>query len=90
MSDAIIVAIIGFCGSALGSFLSIIVANKLMQYRIEKLEEAMKENSQLVPRVYELEKHNEIQDTKIKAIEDDTDRIIEDIRDIKRVMKNAT
>ena len=89
MNETIIVALIGFCGSALGSFLSLIVANKLMQYRIDKLEEAVKENSKLLPRVYELEKHNEIQDTIIKDIKEDHTRIIDDIKEIKRSVVHA-
>lgn len=39
MSDAIIVALLGFAGTAIGSMVGSITAQKLMQYRIAKLEE---------------------------------------------------
>lgn len=39
MSDAIIVALLGFAGTLLGSLFGILAAQKLTQYRIVKLEE---------------------------------------------------
>lgn len=89
MSDNIIVAIISLIGSFAGSFGALIAANKLMQYRIEKLEEADKEFEKLIPKVNELDKHNAIQDEQIKNLEDEQERIIEDIRDIKKVVRNG-
>ncbi len=39
MSDPIIVALLGFAGTLLGSLFGILAAQKLTQYRIVKLEE---------------------------------------------------
>ena len=38
MSDAVLVAIIGLCGSGMGSLVGALVSNKVWQYRIEQLE----------------------------------------------------
>lgn len=44
MSDAIIVALLGFAGTLLGSLLGILAANKLIQYRLEKVEQQTGDN----------------------------------------------
>ena len=43
MSDPIIVALLGFAGTLLGSLFGILAANKLTQYRLVKLEEDAKQ-----------------------------------------------
>lgn len=83
MSDAVIVALISLCGNGVISLAGIFAANKLMQYRIEKLEEAVKENKNNTNKIFELDKHNSIQDEKIKNLEDETDRLIVDVKQLK-------
>lgn len=39
MSESIAVALLGFAGTLLGSLFGVLAANKLVQYRITKLEE---------------------------------------------------
>ena len=59
MSDPIIVALLGFSGTLLGSLFGILAANKLTQYRIVKLEEKVSQQDsrqgELNERTYRLE-----------------------------------
>lgn len=71
MSETVIVALIGLAGSSIGSLLGILVSSKLTQYRLEQLEKkfdaALSEISLIKQRIYELEKHNEVQDERQKV-----------------------
>ena len=67
MSDAVIVALIGLLGSGAGAFGGIVVSSKLTQYRLEQLEHKVEVHNQVIERVYDLEKHNEVQDEKIRV-----------------------
>lgn len=55
MDNTIIVALIAFAGSALGTFGGIITAQKLTQYRIEQLEKKVDEYNNVKTRTTELE-----------------------------------
>ena len=48
MSDAVIVAFLGFLGTLLGSLLGILAANKLMQYRLAQVEEQSDDNKKRI------------------------------------------
>lgn len=52
MSDTIIVALLGFLGSAVASFSGF----KLAIYRIDQLEKKVNEHNQLIGRMYGVEK----------------------------------
>ena len=71
MSTEIIVALIGLGGSAVGSLFGILVSSKLTQYRIGELEKKVDAYAQdqtgLEQRVYALEKHNEVQDERMRV-----------------------
>ena len=71
MSDAVLVALIGLAGSAVGSLVGILVSSKLTQYRLEQLEKKMDEfaanQTSLEGRVYRLEEHNVVQDERLKV-----------------------
>lgn len=67
MSDAIIVAIIGLVGSAVGAFGGILVSSKLTQYRLEQLEKKVQAHNNLIERTYKLEERTELQEEKIKV-----------------------
>ena len=45
MSEGVLVALIGLCGSGLGSLLGIAVTSRLTQYRLEQLEKKQKKKS---------------------------------------------
>lgn len=54
MTD-IIVALLAFAGTVVGSLLGILAANKLVNYRIEQLEKKVEKHNNLVERMYNLE-----------------------------------
>jgi hypothetical protein len=51
----IIVALLAFAGTVVGSLLGILAANKLVNYRIEQLEKKVEKHNNLVERMYNLE-----------------------------------
>ena len=55
MSEAIIVAVLGFAGTLLGSLLGVLAAQKLTQYRLAQLEEKVNKHNNLIERTYRLE-----------------------------------
>lgn len=69
MSETIIVAIIALIGTLAGSFGGIIASNKLVIYRIQKLEEKVEKHNGVIERVYKLEKHDAVVDEEIKNLE---------------------
>lgn len=70
MSEGVIVALIGLAGSAVGSLLGIFVSQKLTQYRLEQLEKKMDDHGAqfmaLSQRISDLEKHNLVQDERMR------------------------
>ena len=53
--NEIIVAILGFAGTLLGSLLGVITAQKLTQYRLAQLEEKVNRHNHLIERTFVLE-----------------------------------
>lgn len=82
MSETIIVAVISLLGTVLGSFFGVLSANKLVNFRIEKLESEVRESNEHIKRIYALETHITVQDTRITHLEEETDRL-KDIRKLK-------
>lgn len=55
MTSEIIVALLGLLGTLSGSFLGILTASKLTQYRLAQLEEKVNRHNHLIERTYVLE-----------------------------------
>ena len=55
MSSEMIIALLSFAGTAIGSIAGIMAANKLTNYRISKLEEKVNKHNNLVERVTAVE-----------------------------------
>lgn len=55
MSEPIFVALLALVGTLVGSFSGIVVANKLVNYRLEQLEKKVQAHNNLVERMYKLE-----------------------------------
>ena len=55
MSEAIIVALLGFAGTLLGSLFGVLAAQKLTQYRLSLLEEKVNKHNNLIERTFKLE-----------------------------------
>jgi len=55
MSEAIVVAILGFAGTMLGSLFGVLAAQKLTQYRLSQLEDKVNKHNTLIERTFKLE-----------------------------------
>ena len=55
MNEAVIVALLGFAGTLLGSLLGVLAAQKLTQYRLSQLEEKVNKHNNLIERTFRLE-----------------------------------
>lgn len=60
MNDTLIVALLSFAGTVLGSLLGILAANKLTNYRIAQLEKKVEAHNKVIDRVYKLEKRDAV------------------------------
>ena len=67
MDSVIIVALISFAGTLLGTFGGIITSNKLTTFRIEQLEKKVEQHNNVVKRVYELEKEKAVFEEELKV-----------------------
>lgn len=61
-------ALIGLCGSALGSLIGIFANSKLMQYRLEQLEKKVETHNKVIDRTYRLEERAQVFEERIKAV----------------------
>jgi len=55
VTSEIIVALLGLLGTLAGSFLGVVAANKLVQYRLQQLEDKVNKHNQIIERTYILE-----------------------------------
>ncbi len=67
MTAEIIVALIGLLGSAVGSFVGILINSKLSNYRIEQLEKKVDKHNNLIERTYQLERMEAVIEEEIKV-----------------------
>jgi len=67
MTDTILVALLSFAGTAIGSIIGILTNSKLIVYRIEQLEKKVEKHNSIVERVTMLEKDCE---TALKQIDE--------------------
>lgn len=74
MSETVLVAILSLVGTFGGSLLGIIAANKLMNYRLNKVEECNKHQDE------HLEEHNK----RIFIVEGQVVELQHDVKDIKK------
>ena len=69
MNETIVVALIGAGGSAIASFIAILINSSLTQYRLKQLEEKVKEHNKIVTRTYVLEKDMAVHAQRIDELE---------------------
>lgn len=67
MTEGIIIAILSLVGTLAGSYFSNREGQKLIAYRIEKLEEKVDKHNQVIERTYKLEEDTAVLDEKIKV-----------------------
>lgn len=80
MTEGIIVALIGFVGSTIGTLLGILVNTKLTNYRLEQLENKVNKHNNLIDRTYKLEETTTLQAEKIAVANHRIDDLEEVIR----------
>lgn len=67
MDSTIIIALISFAGTLLGTFGGIVTSNKLTTYRIEQLEKKVEKHNNVIERVHELEKEKAVFEEELKV-----------------------
>ena len=67
MDTTVIIALISFFGTLLGTFGGIVTSNKLTTYRIEQLEKKVETHNNVIERVYELEKEKAVFEEELKV-----------------------
>lgn len=67
MTEGIIIAILSLVGTLAGSYFSNRAGQKLIAYRIEKLEEKVDKHNQVIERTYKLEEDTAVLDEKIRV-----------------------
>lgn len=55
MTEQLLVALLGFAGTLVGSLLGVLASQKLTQYRLGQLEEKVNRHNNLIERTYRLE-----------------------------------
>lgn len=67
MSDVVIVGLLSLVGTLGGTFGGILVANKLVNYRLEQLERKVDKHNGIIDRMYHAEERLCVIDEQIKA-----------------------
>jgi hypothetical protein len=75
MDNTVIVALIAFAGSALGTFGGILTSQKLTQYRIAQLEKKVDEYNNVKTRTTELETWRESVDEDISELKHKVEKL---------------
>ena len=73
MTSEIIVALLGLAGTLAGSFLGVLAAGKLTQFRLKQLEDKVAQHNRIIERTY--------------ILEGQMTEVIHDIRDLKAYHK---
>lgn len=67
MSEQVILAVLSFAGTLLGSLAGVCATSKLSNYRIEQLEKKVDKHNNLIERVYLIEQHEAVIENKLKT-----------------------
>lgn len=67
MSEGVFVAALSLLGTLMGTLGGIVVSNKLVNYRLQQLEEKVQAHNNLVARTYHLESEMEVVHEQIKV-----------------------
>ena len=67
MDATIVIALISFIGTLVGTFGGIVTSNKLTTYRIQQLENKVEKHNKVVERVYILEKDKAVFEEELKV-----------------------
>lgn len=70
MSDVIFVALLSLVGTAIGSIGGILASNKLVNFRLKKLEDKVHSHNNLIERMYKVEDRAKSNSHRIDNIEE--------------------
>lgn len=68
MSETIVVGLLSLVGTLGGTFGGILTANRLTNYRLERLEKQVEKHNNVIDRVYKLEQADAVEEEEIKVI----------------------
>lgn len=68
MNETLLVALLSFAGTLVGTVGGILAANRLTNYRIERLEKQVEKHNQVIDRVYKLEQADAVEEEELKVI----------------------
>lgn len=68
MSEAVIIALIGFAGAVVGSALGVLASAKLTNYRLEQLENKVNLHNNAVERLYQLERKHAVLEQRVEDL----------------------
>lgn len=68
MDPTVIASLVSLVGTLVGTFSGIYASSKLTIYRIEQLEKKVDRFSSIEEKLFELEKHNAVQDERTETI----------------------
>lgn len=69
MSDAIVVAVLSLVGTAIGSVVSVLTANRLTNYKIDELKKTVEKHNSLIDRTYRLEESVTLVNEKLDTLD---------------------
>lgn len=67
LTETIIVALISFAGTAIGTIGGIVASSRLTAYRLKQLEKQVEKHNNVIARVYKLEETAAVQEEQIKV-----------------------
>ncbi len=68
MTENIIIALLSFAGTLVGTLTGVVATSRLSNYRIEQLEKKVDKHNNLIERVYRIEQNEAVMDDRIKSI----------------------
>lgn len=68
MSEGVLVAVLSLIGTLAGTLGGIVVSNKLVNYRLQQLEEKVQAHNNLIDRTYKLEADAEVVHEQIRVV----------------------
>ena len=78
MSDAIVVAVLSLVGTAIGSVVSVLTANRLTNYKIDELKKTVEKHNSLIDRTYRLEESVTLVNEKLDSLDRRVDALERD------------
>lgn len=68
MSETVVVGLLSLVGTLGGTFGGILTANRLTNYRLDRLEKQVEKHNNVIDRVYKLEQADAVEEEEIKVI----------------------